>query len=265
MKQIYDKSVKLSMENTKKNTREKIVNALVKLYEPIEEVYAVWENGSIAFNRLDEYSDIDLAVECEKEIIPSLIEKTEKVLEEIVGIDLRYEIKQNFFAGMDQIFYRFKNTSPFLLLDIGFLRHGEPKESFIQPEIHGEVKVHFDKIGMTEMKELEKSEWDKKMEAQVTAIREKFELFKIMPLKEMPRENYADAFIFYFSYYVSTLVQLLRIKYKPFRYNFGVRYIKYDLPAEVYKEVEPLLFVKDSEDLKMKIDKAGKMIGELLK
>lgn len=247
------------------STRDKIVNALIKLYEPIEEVYAAWENGSIAFNRLDDYSDIDLAVECEKEIIPELIKKTEKVLEEVVGIDIRFEIKQNVFAGMDQIFYRFKNTSPFLLLDIGFLRHGEPKESFIQPEIHGEVKVHFDKIGMTEMKELEKGEWDKKMEQRIKFLKERFEVFKIMPLKELPRDNYADAFIFYFSYYVNTLVELLRIKYKPFRYNFGIRYTKYDLPADVFAFVEPLVFVKDADDLKVKIEFADKKIEELFK
>ncbi len=253
------------MYNTLDNTREKIVNALVKLYEPIEEVYAVWENGSIAFNRLDEYSDIDMAVECDKEIIPSLIQQTEKVLEEVVGIDLRYEIKQNPFAGMDQVFYKFKNTSPFLLLDIGFLRHGEPKESFIQPEIHGEVKVHFDKIGITEMKELEKGKWDKKMEERVKRIKERHEMFKVMPLKELPRGNYADAFAFYYGFYINTLIELLRIKYKPYRYNFGIRYTNFDLPPEVFKEIEPLVFVKDAEDLKEKITKAGNMIEELLK
>lgn len=247
------------------DTRKKIVHALIKLYEPIEEVYAAWENGSIAFNRLDEYSDIDLAVECDKEIILSLIEKTEKVLEEIIGIDFRYEIKQNFFAGMDQVFYRFKNTSPFLLLDIGFLRHGELKESFIQPEIHGEVKVHFDKIGITEMKELEKGEWDKKMASRVDSLRERFEVFKVMPLKELPRKQYIDAFAFYFSFYLNTLVELLRIKYKPFRYNFGLRYLKYDLPADIFAEIEPLVFIKDSEDLKLKISKSSSMIEKLFK
>jgi len=247
------------------NTREKIVNALINLYQPIEEVYAVWENGSIAFNRVDEYSDIDMAVECEKSIIPSLIEKTEKILEEIVGIDLRYEIKQNFFQGMEQIFYRFKNTSPFLLLDIGFLRHGEQKESFIQPEIHGEVKVHFDKIGITEMKELEKGEWDKKLAKRVEEIKEKYELFKIMPLKEIPRNNLAEAFAFYYGFYFNPLIELLRIKYKPFRYNFGTRYLKYDLPPEVYSEIETLLFVRDLNDLEAKIKFAAGKIEELLK
>jgi len=246
------------------NTREKIVNALIKLYEPIEDVYAAWENGSIAFNRVDDYSDIDLAVECEKEIIPSLIEKTEKVLEEVIGIDYKYVIKNNFFAGMDQVFYRFKNTSPFLLLDIGFLRHGEPKESFIQPEIHGEVKVHFDKIGMTETKELEKGEWDKKMAERVKALAERYEVFKVMPLKEIPRENYVDSFAFYFSFYLNTLVELLRIKYKPFRYNFGLRYLKFDLPLHEFKELEPLVFVKDGDDLKEKINIAGNKIEKLL-
>jgi len=247
------------------NTREKIVTALIKLYEPIEEVYAVWENGSIAFNRVDDYSDIDMAVECEKEIIPSLIEQTENLLEELVGIDLKYEIKQNFFQGMDQVFYRFKNTSPFLLLDIGFLRHSEQKESFIQPEIHGEVKVHFDKIGITEMKELEKGEWDKKLAKRVEEIKTKFDLFKIMPLKEIPRGNLAEAFAFYYGFYFNPLIELLRIKHKPFRYNFGTRYLQYDLPKEIYKEIEPLLFVRDSKDLEQKIKFAENKIQELLK
>lgn len=246
------------------STRDKIVNALIKLYEPIENVYAVWENGSIAFNRIDDYSDIDLAVECEKEIIPSLIEKTEKVLEEIIGVDYKYVIKNNFFAGMEQVFYRFKNTSPFLLLDIGFLRHNEPKESFIQPEIHGEVKVHFDKIGITETKGLEKGEWDKKMAERVKALAERYEIFKIMPLKEIPRDNYVDSYAFYFSFYLNTLVELLRIKHKPFRYNFGLRYLKFDLPENEYKELEPLVFVKDENDLKEKISIAGNKIENLL-
>lgn len=246
------------------NNREKIVNALVKLYEPIEEVYAVWENGSIAFNRLDEYSDIDMAVECDKEIIPSLIKQTEKILEEIVGIEAQYVIKQNPFPGMEQIFYKFKNTSPFLLLDIGFLKHGENKEGFIQPEMHGEVKVHFDKIGMTEVKELEKGEWDKKMTARIDQIKKRHDIFKVMPLKEIPRENYVDAFAFYHGFYLNTLVELLRIKYKPFRYNFGLRYLKFDLPPDVFKQIEPLVFVKDGEDLKVKMNTAGNMIEELL-
>jgi predicted nucleotidyltransferase len=246
------------------NNREKIVNALIKLYEPIENVYAVWQNGSIAFDRLDDYSDIDLAVECEKDIIPSLIEKTEKILEEVVGIEARYEIKQNPFPGMEQIFYKFKNTSPFLLLDIGFLKHGENKEGFIQPEIHGEVKVHFDKIGMTEVKELEKGEWDKKMAARVELIKKRHEVFNVMPLKELPREQFVDAFAFYNGFYLNTLVELLRIKYKPFRYNFGLRYLKYDLPPEVFAEVEQLIFIKDAEDMKNKIFKAKAMIEELL-
>lgn len=247
------------------NIREKIVTALIKLYEPIEDVFAAWENGSTAFNRLDEYSDIDLAVECEKEIIPSLIEKTEKVLEEVVGIEARYEIKQNPFPGMEQVFYKFKNTSPFLLLDIGFLKHGENKEGFIQPEIHGEVKVHFDKIGLTEVKELEKGEWDKKMAARVELIRKRHEIFSVMPLKELPREQYVDAFAFYNGFYLNTLVELLRIKYKPFRYNFGLRYLKYDLPPEVFAEVEQFVFIKDAEDLEYKIFKAKEMIEDLLK
>lgn len=246
------------------NPREKIVNALVKLYEPIEEVYAVWQNGSIAFNRLDDYSDIDLAVECEKDIIPSLIEKTEKVLEDIVGIEARYEIKQNPFPGMEQVFYKFKNVSPFLLLDIGFIRHGENKEGFIQPELHGEVKVHFDKIGLTETKELEKGEWDKKMAERIEIIKKRHEVFKVMPLKELPREQYVDAFAFYYGFYLNTLVELLRIKYKPFRYNFGLRYLKYDLPADVFKQVEALIFIKDGKDLEEKIHTAGKMIDEFL-
>ncbi|MBS1514205.1 MAG: nucleotidyltransferase domain-containing protein [Bacteroidetes bacterium] len=244
--------------------REKIVNALVKLYEPSDDVYAVWENGSTAFNRVDDYSDIDLAVECETNAIPSLIEKAEKILEEVVGIEYRYEMKQNFFQGMTQIFYKFKNTSPFLLLDIGFLHHGETKDNLTQPEIHGDVKVHFDKIGMTENKELEKGEWDKKMAERIAAHRERFQVFDILPLKELYRKQYVDTFAFYMGHYINPLVELLRIKYKPFRYNFGLRYLSYDLPEEEFKLIEQLVFVKDGTDMEKKAMIAKKKIQELL-
>ena len=41
-------------------TRREILAALVRTFEPLPFVYAMWEGGAAAFNRTDEWSDIDV-------------------------------------------------------------------------------------------------------------------------------------------------------------------------------------------------------------
>ncbi|EQB88639.1 hypothetical protein J2Z44_004340 [Clostridium punense] len=42
------------------------------------------------------------------------------------------------------------------------------------------------------------------------------------------------------------------MKYSPYRYSFKSRYVYYDLPKEVVKNLEELYFITDVEDLSLK-------------
>jgi len=48
------------MGNAKECTREIIIQTLVDALKPLDYIYAFWEGDAAAFDRIDEWSDIDL-------------------------------------------------------------------------------------------------------------------------------------------------------------------------------------------------------------
>ena len=83
-----------------------------------------------------------------------------------------------------------------------------------------------------------------------------FDLFQFLTLKEVNRGNDLEAVSFYYRFTLNPLVELLRIKHTPARYNFHTRHIHYDLPAEVINELRELFFIVDLDDLRAKQERA---------
>src|SRR5690606_7100234 len=108
-------------------------------------------------------------------------------------------------------------------------------EYFNQPR-HGTPVILFDKIDLLdrakeEMKPLSgiKSHWPSTL-AQFEVMYRTFD-------KEAKRHNYIDSVAFYMRL-VAILVQQLRIKHSPQRHDFGLRYLKRDLPAQEAQFIE---------------------------
>jgi len=51
-------------------TRERIIATLVTSLQPMSYIYALWEAGAASFNRIDQWSDIDLYLVVEDKAIP---------------------------------------------------------------------------------------------------------------------------------------------------------------------------------------------------
>ena len=66
------------------------------------------------------------------------------------------------------------------------------------------------------------------------------------------------AISFYYRFTLNPLVEVMRIKHTPARYNFSTRHIHYDLPAEVINELRELFFVVNLDDLRAKRERAEK-------
>ena len=62
-------------------TRQEIITALVRGLEPLEFVNAMWEGGSAAFNRLDQWSDIDLQFDVADDKVEETFQAVQAVLE----------------------------------------------------------------------------------------------------------------------------------------------------------------------------------------
>ena len=82
--------------------------------------------------------------------------------------------------------------------------------------------------------------------------------------KELNRGNYIEAMAFYHGFTLNPLLELLRIKYKPFRYNFRTRYIYYDLPKDVVDKLHDFYFIGDPKELKFKYEAGKVWFNELM-
>jgi hypothetical protein len=246
-------------------TREDILSALTKALEPSDEVYALWEAGAAAFNRVDPWSDIDLMVDVRDDHVPQTWEVIDSVLERLSTIELRYELAQPAWHGHSQVFYRLKDASPFLFVDAVVMKHSNPNK-FMEVEQHGNARVLFDKMGVTQLPSFDPQGLHAKLVKQLEQMKVTFDLFQVETTKELNRGNDIEAISFYYASTIRPLVELLRIRYMdvPARHKFYTRYIQYDLPKEVVDRLRPLFFVRDMADLTSKHLQAGEWFQQVM-
>jgi hypothetical protein len=237
--------------NTSRLTKKEIIHALSEALEPLEYAHAFWEGGAAAFQRVDEWSDLDLLIDVEDEYVNNTLQVIEETLEKLSPIGLKYEVPQPSWHGHAQVFYRLQNTSKYLILDITVIRHSHPNK-FLQPELHGQVIIYFDKSNVALAPLLDQQELATRLKGRLSALKITFELFQILTLKELNRGNLIEALNFYHNFTLRPLVEVLRIPHEPTRHGFYTRYIYYDLPSEIIQKLERLFFVTDGDDLLLK-------------
>jgi hypothetical protein len=244
-------------------TRETIVEILTRALEPLEFIHALWEGGAAGFGRVDEWSDLDLRADVEDEHVEAIFPIVENALKTLSPIDLKFEIQQPTWHGHYQTFYRLQKASKFLIVDFVVMKHSNPMK-YTEREIHGPMRVYFDKQDIVESPPFDVHTWLTKIEDRLAQMPLVFELFQVEVLKELERDNPIDAQGYYHSLTLAPLSELLRIKYKPTHYGYKTRYTYYDLPAKAVARLESLYFVKDVVDLRTKHEEAGRWFWEIL-
>lgn len=244
-------------------TREAILKALEAALKPLDYVQAMWQGGSASFNRVDEWSDIDLQVIADDDRTADVVAAVEDVLRGLSPIGIRYELPQPSWHGHTQIFYQLQDAGPFLMIDFVVIKVSNPNR-FLEREIHGDAVVVFDKIGIVKSPPFSVENHLRQIEGRLETLKVTFDLFQPLVQKEIYRHNAIDAFSFYQSFTLRPLVEVLRIQYDPSRYNFGTRYLYYILPPEVIQRLEPLFFVADIDQLLVNFDKAQQFFRETL-
>ena len=229
-------------------TRQEIITALIHGLKPLEFVNAMWEGGSAAFNRLDQWSDIDLQFDVVDDKVEETFQAVQGVLESLSPIDLLYRTPSLPWPGIFQIFYRLSRGGPYLLVDTAVIQHNAPDKLLERP-LHGDAIFYFDKIDLAQQPEFDWAALNQRLIKRVASLRTTFDLYQCMVTKEVYRQHPLDALYFYQALTLRPLVEALRILYTPARHAFGPHYAYIDLPAEVTQRLEPLYFVRDIPDL----------------
>jgi predicted nucleotidyltransferase len=244
---------------TKKDrvTRDTIIQTLVDVLKPLDYVHAFWEGGAVAFNRIDEWSDIDLYVVVDDKKVDETFLAVEKALESLSHIKQKYTILQLPWPDLSQAFYKLEDASEYLVIDLVVLKL-KAQEKFLEPEIHGKAIFYFNKSDMVKPPSLDRDAMIGKLQKRLERLKARFDMFNIFVQKEINRGNYLEAIDFYRGLTLSSLVEALRIKHNPVHHDFKMHYIHYELPSEVIKKLKHLCFIKDEKDLQEKYNEATK-------
>jgi hypothetical protein len=243
--------------------REEILEALRGALEPEPRVLAMWEGGSAAWGRVDEWSDLDLQLLVEDDWVEPAFELVERALAALSRIELRWPVPMPTFHGHRQCFYRLEAAGPFLVIDLAVLKLSAPLR-FLEPEQHGWARVLFDKGGHLTPPPFSTEEHRKKMRADLQSLRGQVDLLSAFVDKELLRGQRLDALNFYMNLVLRPLVAVLGMRHRPLRYSFGPRYLHRDLPEALARELEDLYFVADASELPAKLDRARTLFHRAL-
>lgn len=244
-------------------TREDVIHTLVDALQPLDYAHALYEGGAVAFNRIDEWSDIDLYLVVDDDKIDEAFLVVEKTLRTLSPIKQKYEVKQLPWPGVSQAFYRLEGTSEYLLIDFAVIKMGG-SEKFLEPEIHGKAVFYFNKSGVVKVPKLDRALLKKNLHERLIRLRERFAMFNIFVQKEINRGNFIEALDLYRAMTLGSVVDALRIKHSPFHHDFKIRYIQHELPKEKVDKLEDLYFVKDGNDLQAKYREATEWFKEIV-
>jgi hypothetical protein len=243
-------------------TRQLIIDRLVSVLEPMESVLAFWQGGAAAFNRVDEWSDIDFMLLSTDDQDEAVLALTEKTLASISPIESKLDLPQPTWHGHLQSFYRLENASPFHFIDLLVMKESSPNR-FIERQIHGKPLLHFDKGDYLKDDHFDNAAHMLKLRERKKELEKEFSFFQVLTNKELIRQNWLDALPFFQRYTLAPILELLRMQYSPARFNFNLRYIYIDLPEEWAAKIEPLFFLQPSKDFEDKFQQAQTLYKEV--
>jgi predicted nucleotidyltransferase len=248
----------------RKLTRETVIWTIVDFMKQKEYVHALYEGGAIAFNRIDEWSDIDLYIVVDDEKVNETFDEVEIALKSLAPIKHKYSVPKLPWSSVSQAFYRLEQTSEYLLIDLAVIKLSSP-EKFLEPHIHGKVVFYINKSDEISVPIINEEELAENLKQKLARLRDRFAVFNINVQKEINRGNYLEALILYNGITLGSVVDALRIKYNPFHHDFKTRYVRYELPERITRELQRLYFVKDITDLMKKYQEGTKWFYEIVK
>ena len=232
-------------------TRSGIVETLRERLGDVEFVRAAYLGGSDGTGRTDGWSDVDLVLLVEDDRVEDGFVAVHEIVEELSSIEHRYRLPSPTWHGHEQEFFRLRDADPCHFVDLVVMKKSAG-DRLTERERHGEPLVLFDKDDLVHSTGLDREAHGKKMAARLPELRSMFPLFQCLVTKAVRRGHGPEAVYFYQALTVKPLVELLRMRHCPDRYDFGLRYLDRDLPADLRAEVEGLVLAGSLDELEEK-------------
>jgi hypothetical protein len=207
---------------------------------------------------VDAYSDIDLEYLVADDASFELLYAT---AEEAIGAVSPITARHSPPKGR---YYKLRDGGDFLLIDLIFFRVGGA-DRHAELERHGSKVPLFDKGDWLRPSTLDADAFAAQRDRRYRELQTWFPMSQVFVRKAILRGQDAEAVGAFWAYTLRPLAELLRMRYCPVRWDFGVRYLDRDLPPAVYDQFRDLAFSRDLGDLEAKLVRAIRWGAELLR
>lgn len=245
-------------------SRQQIIDVMHRALEQTDCVRAAWLGGSDASGRTDRWSDIDIQFIVEDDSVEPAYETLHAALEALSPIEHVFRFPQPMWHGHEQELLTLQGADRMHMVDMLIIKKSG-EDFFLERERHGEPLVLFDKDGLIITVLLDRESHLAKMEKRLPLLRTQFYLYQGMVSKAAFRGHRLDALSAYLSATLKMLVELLRMRHCPERFDYGPRYLDRDLPAGLAEKIDGWVFVKDTKDLERCRAEAEELFTETLR
>ena len=236
--------------------RNQVIEAILEGIKDHPDIYAAWEGGSLATGTVDQFSDIDFNILAKAPIKP-ILDIVQNTLQKFQVLHTWQAGKSFWGEGMAQRVVVLKDSPKYFSVDIGIFDLADTKllTDFMEVERHGTPKIFFDRLGLINERHTDAAALFEKQKLRADELCQGFPIFKTLVLKEIERGQPIDAIGFYQMGLVRPYIEVLGMLRRPFKYDFGMRYIHKSFPLEEQKVIEELSYVASFSDLPEKLIK----------
>lgn len=241
------------------------MDVILKSLKAQPQVQAAWEGGSAATGTADEYSDIDLCLLSPGPLRP-VLDAVEKSLAEF-GVTHTWQAAKSFWGeGLMQRVIVLKGSPKYFFVDVGVFDTAHPQllRDFLEVERHGQPVIHFDRSGAVKPGHTDAAALFARQQVRAEELAAGFVIFKTLVLKELARGQVIDAFSFYQTGLVRPLAEVMGMLHRPFKFDFGLRYLHRHFPAEAREQIQELCYVSSPDELAGRAEQADRMLQEAL-
>lgn len=232
-----------------KTIREKVLNTLLPEIKSWNFILTCCEGGAAASGRLDPYSDLDLILCVEDEFLDMVFPKIEEALIKNWKIQSRWRLPDN--KNYNQCYFKLRDTPEYFFVDVVVMRP-ETLSHFFEKERHGIPVIHFEREKIVQCQSVDLTAYRLKIMERVKSIDDSLPFYCSIIQKEILRNLPVDTLAFY-RIVVGFLVELLGMKYRPSRFDFGLRYTSVDFPISEQYELQKFLFAASLEEIKLNL------------
>lgn len=234
--------------------RELIAHLRVALPES-DNIRAAWLGGSDAFNRADGLSDVDVFILVTRGRVEEAAGHFRRSIERLSPLSRELRMPMPSWHGCHQAFYQLQRAPEHLMVDWLAVEQGQTHE-WSHVERHGTPEIWFDKDGDIRPTHIDEGANRDAVERRIADLEIRFGLFRHLAAKQAARGLPTDGASFYHNHVLRPLVDLLRCVHCPERHDYGLRYLRDDLPPDVYERVCGLCYPAGVDELPRLVSEA---------